>query len=310
MIDAHQAKTAMGNKTQKVPILFLLNFLALVFRTNAGGDTVIYWGQNETEGSLTETCNSGLYNIVNIAFLARFGGGRKPEINLAGHCDPASNGCKFLSTDIKNCQKRGIKVILSIGGGEPGYSLSSAGDATNVADFIWNNFLGGESRRRPLGDAVLDGVDFDIEVGGGEAFYAVLARRLSRHSRGGGRKVYLTAAPQCPFPDEHQNGALSTGLFDFVWVQFYNNDCQFDSGDPSKFQNSWKQWVSSIKARKIYLGLPASPSAAGSGFVPTQTVIREVLPFVKRSRKYGGVMLWDRSADKQTGFSRTIKGSV
>jgi hypothetical protein len=27
---------------------------------------------------------------------------------------------------------------------------------------IWNNFLGGRSSSRPLGDAVLDGIDFDI----------------------------------------------------------------------------------------------------------------------------------------------------
>ncbi|KAG5044454.1 hypothetical protein JHK87_008369 [Glycine soja] len=303
----------MGNKTAKVSILFLLNFLGLVCSSN-GGDIVVYWGQDESQGTLSETCNSGLYKIVNIGFLAKFGGGREPEINLAGHCDPASNGCKSLSKDIKNCQKRGIKVILSIGGGETGYSLSSANDATKVADYIWNNFLGGKSSKtRPLGDAVLDGVDFDIEVGGGESFYAVLARRLSQHSKGGGRKVYLTAAPQCPFPDEHQNGALSTGLFDFVWIQFYNNGpCQFESSDPTKFQKSWNQWISSIRARKIYVGLPASPSpaTAGSGFVPTRTLITQVLPFVKRSPKYGGVMLWDRAADKQTGYSTNIKPSV
>lgn len=300
----------MGNKkTQKFSILFLLSFLALVCRSNAG-DMVVYWGQNEKEGSLTETCNSGLYKIVNIAFLSAFGSGRKPQVNLAGHCDPASNGCKSLSKEIKSCQNRGIKVLISIGGGNPGYSLSSAGDARTVADYIWNNFLGGKAGSRPLGDAVLDGVDFDIEVGGGEGFYGVLARRLSEHGKGG-RKVYLTAAPQCPFPDEHLKGALSTGLFDYVWVQFYNNGpCQFESSNPGKFQKSWNKWVSSIKARKIYVGVPASSSAAGSGFVTTQQLKAQVLPFVKKSSKYGGVMLWDRAADKQTGYSTNIKASV
>lgn len=73
----------MGNKTAKVSILFLLNFLGLVCSSN-GGDIVVYWGQDESEGTLSETCNSGLYKIVNIAFLAKFGGGRQPEINLAG----------------------------------------------------------------------------------------------------------------------------------------------------------------------------------------------------------------------------------
>ncbi|KAJ1413810.1 Glycoside hydrolase family 18, catalytic domain [Sesbania bispinosa] len=275
-----------------------------------GGDIVVYWGQDEREGSLAATCNTGLYKIVNIAFLSTFGSGRQPQLNLAGHCDPASNGCKNVSIDIKNCQKKGIKIMLSIGGGNTGYSLSSTEDARNVADYIWNNFLGGKSRSKPLGDAMLDGIDFDIEVGGGEAYYGELARRLRQHSLGG-RKLHLTAAPQCPFPDQHLKGALSTGLFDYVWVQFYNNGpCQFDSGNSNKFQKSWNQWISSIRAHKIYVGVPASPSAAGSGYVPTRVLISQVLPFVKRSYKYGGVMLWDRFADAQTGYASNIRGTV
>lgn len=305
----NQAEIAMANEPSYRSILFLLISLALVSSINAKG-IVVYWGQNVNEGSLTETCNSGLYEIVNMAFLTKFGNGQQPLINLAGHCNPASNGCKNLSEDIKNCQKKGIKVMLSIGGGTTGYSLSSARDAGNVADYIWNNFLGGKSGSRPFGDAVLDGIDFDIEVGGGESYYAELARRLSQHSQGG-RKVYLTAAPQCPFPDKHLKGALSTGLFDYVWVQFYNNGpCQYDSSNPSRFQNYWNQWTKSIRANKFYVGLPASTSAAGSGYVPTQVLISQVLPFVKRSSKYGGVMLWDRFADKKTGYSSNIKRRV
>ncbi|XP_061363383.1 basic endochitinase-like [Gastrolobium bilobum] len=300
----------MGNETGYPSIIFVMIFLALVSSTNAG-DIVVYWGQNEREGSLTETCNSGLYTIVNIAFLSKFGSGRQPLLDLSGHCNPASNGCKDVSKDIKNCQKKGIKVMLSIGGGKPGYSLSSTEDARNVADYIWNNFLGGKSpSSRPFGNAVLDGIDFDIELGGGEAHYADLARRLFQLSRGG-RKLHLTAAPQCPFPDQHLNGALSTGLFDYVWIQFYNNGpCQFDSRNPSRFQNSWYQWTTSIRARKIYVGLPVSTSSAGSGYVPTQMLMNQVLPFVKRSRRYGGVMLWERFGDKQTGFASKIAGTT
>nr|2GSJ_A Chain A, protein PPL-2 [Parkia platycephala] len=271
------------------------------------GGIVVYWGQNGGEGTLTSTCESGLYQIVNIAFLSQFGGGRRPQINLAGHCDPANNGCRTVSDGIRACQRRGIKVMLSIGGGAGSYSLSSVQDARSVADYIWNNFLGGRSSSRPLGDAVLDGVDFDIEHGG--AYYDALARRLSEHNRGG-KKVFLSAAPQCPFPDQSLNKALSTGLFDYVWVQFYNNpQCEFNSGNPSNFRNSWNKWTSSFNA-KFYVGLPASPEAAGSGYVPPQQLINQVLPFVKRSPKYGGVMLWDRFNDLKTKYSSKIKPSV
>jgi chitinase len=123
--------------------------------------------------------------------------------------------------------------------------------------------------------------------------------------------VYLTAAPQCPFPDYYLNGALSTGLFDYVWVQFYNNpQCEYSSGNPSMFQNSWNQWTSAIQARQFFIGLPASHAAAGNGYVPSETLTSQVLPFAKKSSKYGGVMLWNRYQDLQTGYSSKIKSSV
>ncbi|XP_004515450.1 hevamine-A-like [Cicer arietinum] len=300
----------MGNEKSSLSIILLLFFLTLISSTY-GGDIVIYWGQNEDEGSLTETCNTGLYNIVNIAFLSTFGNGRTPRLNLAGHCDPKLyNGCKSVGTDIKNCHKKGIKIMISIGGGIGRYSLSSRTDAINVADYIWNNFLGGKSSKsRPFGDVVLDGVDFDIEHGGGGSFYGEIAKRISQQS--GLKKVYLTAAPQCPFPDEHLKGALSTGLFDYVWVQFYNNGrCQFNSKNINKFQNSWNEWVTSIKVSKVYVGVPASTSAAGSGYVPPRVFISQVLNFVKKSNKYGGVMLWDRFADDKNGYASKIEASV
>ncbi|MCI77189.1 hevamine-A-like, partial [Trifolium medium] len=75
-----------------------------------------------------------------------------------------------------------------------------------VATYLWNNFLGGQSSSRPLGPAVLDGIDFDIE-GGTNLYWDDLARYL----KGYNKNVYLTAAPQCPFPDAWIGNALKTG---------------------------------------------------------------------------------------------------
>ncbi|KAH9731732.1 hypothetical protein KPL70_010280 [Citrus sinensis] len=55
--------------------------------------------------------------------------------------------------------------MLSIEGGAGNYYLSFSEDARQVADYLWNNFLGGQSSSRPLGNAVLDGIDFGIEGG-------------------------------------------------------------------------------------------------------------------------------------------------
>lgn len=298
----------MDFKKSNLSALFLpLVILMLVAGSEAGGIS-IYWGQNGNEGTLSDTCSSGNYEYVVLAFLSSFGNGQKPMLNLAGHCDPYSNGCTNLNSDIQSCQSKGIKVILSIGGGAGGYTLTSTQDARQLATYIWNNFLGGQSSSRPLGEAVLDGVDFDIE-GGTSQHWDELARFLSNYSKKG-KKVYLTAAPQCPFPDAWVGGALKTGLFDYVWVQFYNNPpCQF-SGDVSNLEQSWKTWVSSIPATKIFLGLPAAPDAAGSGFIPVGDLTSTVLPAIKGSDKYGGVMLWSKYYDDQTGYSSSIKSHV
>ncbi|TYG37954.1 hypothetical protein ES288_D13G183400v1 [Gossypium darwinii] len=253
--------------------------MMLLSGIDAGG-IAIYWGQNGNEGTLAETCATGNYDFVNIAFLPTFGNGQTPMINLAGHCDPYTNGCTGLSSDIKSCQAKGIKVTLSLGGGAGSYYLTSSKDARQVATYLWNNFLGGQSASRPFGDAALDGIDFDIE-GGTNQHWGDLARYLSRYSKNGKK------------------------------VQFYNNpQCQYTEGDIKNLEDAWKQWTTDVNATLIFLGLPASPEAAGSGFIPVSDLTSQVLPAIKGSAKYGGVMLWSKYYDNQSGYSSAIKNDV
>ncbi|EEF50610.1 hevamine-A precursor, putative [Ricinus communis] len=216
------------------------------------------------------------------------------QINLAGHCDPATNASQKLSKGIRNCQNQGVKVMLSIGGGQGNYSLSSNADARNVAEYL------GKSNSRPLGGAVLDGIDFDIENGDGR-YYPALVRRLSE------LRVYLTAAPQCPFPDRYLNDALSTSFSPMFGSSFTT---MLSSSKPDNFKNSWNKWTSSVSASKFFVGLPASRAAAGDGYVTTNDLKTQVLPFVKSSSKYGGVMISDKYNDDRTGYSSKIKDSV
>ncbi|CAD6229011.1 unnamed protein product [Miscanthus lutarioriparius] len=257
--------------------LIAILLLALLVTSHAGG-IAVYWGQNTGEATLFATCASRKYQFVILAFVSQFGQGRAPQLDLSGHCDASSGGCSDLSDDIRSCQRRGVKVLLSIGGGVGKYGLSSAADARLVAAYLWNSYLGGTSSSRPLGDAVLDGIDFDIELGSAK-FWDNLARDLKDMGKSGNKAVLLSAAPQCPFPDEWDGAAINTGLFDYVWVQFYNNpECQFSSGRKA-FLDAWKQWES-VPAGKIFLGLPASKSAAGTGFVPAAQ-LSQVLPLIK-----------------------------
>ncbi|KAK6162270.1 hypothetical protein DH2020_002111 [Rehmannia glutinosa] len=294
-----------SNSPKFLPLVILL---MLVASSEAGGIS-IYCGQNGNEGTLADTCATNNYDYVILAFLSSFGNGNKPMLNLAGHCDPYSNGCTDLSSDIKSCQVKQIKVLFSIGGGAGGYTLTSSKDAKQLAIYLYNNFLSGKSSSRPLGDTVLDGVDFDIE-GGTSQHWDELATFLSNYGKRG-IKVILSVAPQCPFPDAWVGGALKTGLFDCIWVQFYNNPpCQYISGDVANLENSWKTWISTIPAKKIFLGLPAAADASGSGFILVSDLISTVLPAIKGSDKYGGVMLWSKYYDDQTDYSSSIKSHV
>ncbi|WVZ69224.1 LOW QUALITY PROTEIN: hypothetical protein U9M48_018042 [Paspalum notatum var. saurae] len=287
--------------------LWAMSVLAVAAAASDDVKIAVYWGQNTSEGSLRDTCSTGLYAYVNLAFLSSFGDGRAPVLNLAGHCDPPSGACASLAADIASCQSAGVKVLLSIGGGAlGGYNLSSPSDAQGVATYLWDNFLGGTGAGapRPLGDAVLDGIDFDIESP--SQYYDDLAQNLTSlyRSDARGRAYLLTAAPQCPFPDASLAAALGTGLFDNVWVQFYNNPgCQYAPGDAGALLRGWQNWTTGLPAATVFLGLPASLDAAGSGFVDVDTLASQVLPAVESAENYGGIMLWSRSYDKDTGFS-------
>ncbi|KAJ0856251.1 putative chitinase [Helianthus annuus] len=299
------------------PALLLLLFITVFsfLKPSKAAGIATYWGQqsDDTEGTLEAACATGNYQFVNIAFLSTFGNNQQPVLNLAAHCDPAST-CSRYSSQIKACQAQNVKVFLSIGGQRGSYSLSSPQDAQQVADFLWNTYLGGQSATRPLGDAVLDGIDFDIEQGT-DQFWSDLARALAAYSSQ--KKVYLSAAPQCPFPSPSGDvrnqllPAIREGLFDYVWVQFYNNEqCQYGANADALLAR-WNEWTQ-VTTSTIFLGLPAAASGAApsGGYIPPDILTSQILPSIKSSPKYGGVMLWDRFYDKQSGYSDAIKGSI
>lgn len=299
----------MALKIQAVLFLFPLLIFILLKCSNSV-PIAIYWGQgtDEDEGSLQDTCSTGNYEIVIIAFLNTFGNGRTLGLNLQ-HCDSSSGGCTSLSAEISACQKAGYKVLLSLGGAEGDYSLSSTDAAKQLALELWNNFLGGQSDSRPLGDAVLDGIDFDVEHGGNQ-FWDDLATALHAYNNGES-KVILSAAPGCYLPDPNLNAAINTGLFTYVWPQFYDSPppggCQYDGGSADRLLDAWNRWAS-FPVNQLFLGLPAAPEGTTTGgFVPPEVLKSQILPVIKGSAKFGGVMLWSKKLDN--GYSNAIKNS-
>ncbi|KAG6425657.1 hypothetical protein SASPL_116102 [Salvia splendens] len=225
---------------------------------------------------------------------------------MAGHCNPQP--CSIFANEIRYCQSLGIKVLLSLGGANGNYGISSMADAQQVAAYLWTSYLSGSGG--PLGDVALDGVDFDIEYPTSNLHWDDLARAIAAYSSPQ-RKIYLSAAPQCVIPDRNLDVAIKTGLFDYVWVQFYNNQqCDYSGGAASLIK-SWNDWSALLPAgNELFLGLPAAPGAAGSGYIEPEKLKSEILPVIRQTAKYGGVMLWDRYNDVNSGYSSQIVGDV
>lgn len=231
-----------------------------------------------------------------------------PELTLSNTCSAENNGvfpgtslpkCQFMESDIKACQDKGKIVTLSLGGATGGNGFSSDSQAEQFAETIWNLFLGGQSDIRPFGNAVLDGVDLDIEGGSASGFTA-FAKKIKSHANGANKQYYLTAAPQCPFPDAYLGDTLNSVPFDAVYVQFYNNFCGVGNyNNPNAWNfGAWDNWAktqSPNKDVKIFVGAPAAPSAAGSGYVDAGTLGKIAQETRSKYSSFGGIMLWDAS---------------
>lgn len=168
---------------------------------------------------------------------------------------------------------------------------------------VWDMFgpvPSGKKVDRPFGSAVVDGFDFDFEspVQNLPAFGAKLRSLMDG---AGGKKFYLSAAPQCVFPDAADGATLDAVPFDFVMIQFYNNYCgvsNFKEGSQS--QNAfnfdvWDNWAKGSKNPnvKLLVGIPAA-SGAGGGYT-TGSKLKGAFDWSKNYSHFGGAMLWDMS---------------
>ncbi|KAJ1941008.1 Chitinase 2 [Linderina macrospora] len=281
----------------------LLAASAMDVKTGSGG-LAVYWGQNSlslqtgtNEMDLDKYCTqSNPPDIILLSFHHVYTS--NPTINLAYHCEDTFSGssmlnCTFMAPQIKTCQDKGIKILISMGGAAGSYSLGSSSVGSSYAQTVYDTFLGGTTTNRPFGDAVLDGVDLDIE-GGGPTGYAAFSNKVHELSP----SSLITGAPQCPYPDAQLSEALESGWFDIIFVQFYNNYCS--AGTSSFNFDTWADWATSKSknsAVKVYIGSPACAKCASSGYIGVDKlgqVYQDTLS--KFSNVLGGVMLWDAGA--------------
>ena len=135
------------------------------------------------------------------------------------------------------------------------------------------------------------------------------------------RTYYLTAAPQCPFPDSADDPMLNGSVsFDAVFVQAYNNYCGLSSfltgtAEQTNFNFAvWDNWAKTVSLNpnvKVFLGVPAGPTAAGSGY--TSVVgLKSIVEYCKTFSSFGGIMAWDLSQayGNQRAILRRVKAML
>lgn len=306
--------------------LTYVQFLCFVTRTIAVFDMssnqnlAVYWGQNsygavnpdntaEWQQPISYYCDDTIIDTFPIAFLDEFySTDNLPSIDLANTCNTGDNSlfsgtnllnCSFLASGIETCQAAGKIVTISLGGATGSNGFANDTEAAAYAQTIWDLFLGGSSSTRPFGSAILDGIDMDIEGGSQTGFVSFLSA-LRTLMDGGSKPYYITAAPQCPYPDAYIGTTLNEFGFDAVYVQFYNNYCGLTNYDDSydwdfATWDTWAQTVSPNPDVKVYIGAPASSSAAGSGYVSPSTFTTIIQETMAEYSSFGGVMLWDAS---------------
>ncbi|KAK9723372.1 Chitinase 2 [Basidiobolus ranarum] len=293
---------------------------SVAFDATCNNNLVTCTGQNSYGGgggdssgwqkNLAYYCQDDTADVIPVSFLnTYFGKGGFPELNLANTCNVKDNAtfpgtnmvnCPSIGDDIKFCQSRGKSIVLSLGGAGGSYGFQDDTQAKGFATQVWNLFLGGKSDTRPFGDAILDGVDLDIEGGGPTGYVAFVNQLRSYYQQDNSKKYLIAAAPQCVYPDGQLSSTLNNAWFDLVFVQFYNNPCglQYYNNYQAWNFGVWDYWATHISPNpnvKVYIGAPAAPKAAGSGYISIdqlQTVVEQTRA---NFSSFGGVMFWDAS---------------
>lgn len=165
-------------------IMLSHSFFALLLSATtalaATNDIALYWGQNVAggQGRLRDYCQSSDAQIVIVSSITDFKTGfGEFDYNCYKNKTTDIMTCPDFADDIKECQNKGKKVLLSIGAPGSNSEFANTQEAEALADTLWNKFGTGQSDEKPFGDAVVDGFDFHV-ASGGSTGYAELAKAL------------------------------------------------------------------------------------------------------------------------------------
>ncbi|MFE7708201.1 chitinase [Streptomyces sp. NPDC057486] len=214
--------------------------------------------------------------------------------------------------DIKAKQAAGKNVIISVGGEKGSVSVNSDASATNFADSVY----------ALIQEYGFNGVDIDLENGLNSTYMTKALRSLSQKAGSG---LVITMAPQTidmqSTSGEYFKTALAVkDILTVVNMQYYNSGSMLGCDGKVYSQGSVDfltalaciQLEGGLAPSQVGLGVPASTSGAGSGYV-SPSIVNAALDCLasgtncgtfKPAKTYPGIrgaMTWSTNWDAKSG---------
>ncbi|MFD7626052.1 chitinase [Streptomyces sp. NPDC059851] len=271
-----------------------------------------YW-QNFDNGATVQRISdvSDQYDIIAVAFADA----TATPGAIAFHLDSAGLGgytVDRFKADIAAKKAAGKSVILSIGGEKGTITVGDAASATNLAN----------SAYALMQEYGFNGIDIDLENGLDPTYMTQALRALSAKA---GPSLVLTMAPQTIDMQSPSGSYFRTALnvkdiLTVVNMQYYNSGSMNGCDGKVYSQGSVDfltalaciQLEGGLDPSQVGIGVPASPSGAGSGYV-SPTVVNNALDCLTRGTNCGsfkpsktypglrGAMTWSTNWDAKAG---------
>jgi len=274
-----------------------------------------YW-QDFTNGATVQrlTDVNSEYDIIAVAFADSDSTPGQITFSIDSGLSTALGGytAAQFEADIATEHSEGKKVVLSVGGQDGTVSVS---DSTSAANFA-------SSAYSILKQYGFDGIDIDLENGVNPTY---MAQALNSLASMYGPGFILTMAPQTvdvqSTGDDYFQLALDTkSILTIMNTQYYNSG-SMNGCDGNVYSEGTENFLvalaciqleGGLNPSQVGLGVPASTSAAGSGYV-APSVVNNALDCLASgqncgsfvpSQKWpgiGGVMTWSTNWDASNG---------